>query len=78
MLLGNHHDAWVFGAVDPLSGSAALTEITRVFGLMLGKGMRSAPFCNNHIVTRSHERGLKSIFIAFEILAQLESTHNSV
>ena len=38
MLLGNHHDAWVFGAVDPLSGSAALTEITRVFGLMLNQG----------------------------------------
>ena len=41
VLLGNHHDAWVFGAVDPLSGSAALTEITRVFGLMLSKGTMS-------------------------------------
>ncbi|KAK7115718.1 N-acetylated-alpha-linked acidic dipeptidase 2-like [Littorina saxatilis] len=49
VLLGNHHDAWVFGAVDPLSGSAALTEITRVFGLMLSKGhrpRRTVVFCS--------------------------------
>lgn len=36
--MGNHHDAWVFGAVDPLSGSAALTEISRVYGELLRKG----------------------------------------
>ncbi|XP_076465735.1 glutamate carboxypeptidase 2-like isoform X2 [Babylonia areolata] len=49
VLMGNHHDAWVFGAVDPLSGSAALTEVTRVFGLMLSKGhrpRRTVIFCS--------------------------------
>ncbi|KAL3881663.1 hypothetical protein ACJMK2_028073 [Sinanodonta woodiana] len=34
VLLGNHHDAWVLGAIDPLSGTATLTEITRVMGKM--------------------------------------------
>jgi N-acetylated-alpha-linked acidic dipeptidase len=33
--MGNHHDAWTFGAMDPLSGSASITELTRIFGLML-------------------------------------------
>ncbi|KAK3585558.1 hypothetical protein CHS0354_022968 [Potamilus streckersoni] len=40
VLLGNHHDAWVFGAIDPLSGTAALTEITRVMGKMKQSGVR--------------------------------------
>ncbi|KAL3881667.1 hypothetical protein ACJMK2_028077 [Sinanodonta woodiana] len=40
VLLGNHHDAWVFGAIDPLSGTAALTEITRVMGEMIKSGIR--------------------------------------
>ncbi|XP_033739730.1 putative N-acetylated-alpha-linked acidic dipeptidase isoform X2 [Pecten maximus] len=40
IMLGNHHDSWVFGAIDPLSGSAALTEIIRVLGNMLKQGLR--------------------------------------
>ncbi|XP_061193543.1 N-acetylated-alpha-linked acidic dipeptidase 2-like isoform X2 [Saccostrea echinata] len=40
ILLGNHHDAWVFGAIDPLSGTAVLTELIRVFGEMLKSGTR--------------------------------------
>ncbi|KAL3881371.1 hypothetical protein ACJMK2_027819 [Sinanodonta woodiana] len=40
VLLGNHHDAWVFGAVDPLSGTATLTEITRVMGEMKQSDIR--------------------------------------
>ncbi|XLR00505.1 hypothetical protein S83_066703, partial [Arachis hypogaea] len=27
VILGNHRDAWAFGAVDPNSGTAALLEI---------------------------------------------------
>ncbi|XP_025076798.1 glutamate carboxypeptidase 2-like isoform X2 [Pomacea canaliculata] len=49
VLIGNHHDAWVFGAVDPLSGTASVTEITRVFGQMLKKGhrpRRTLVFCS--------------------------------
>ena len=29
VVMGNHRDAWVFGAVDPNSGTAALLEIAR-------------------------------------------------
>jgi len=32
ILLGNHHDAWVFGAVDPISGSATMLEVIRALG----------------------------------------------
>ena len=32
--MGNHRDAWVFGAVDPNSGTAGLMEIARVAGLL--------------------------------------------
>ena len=27
VILGNHRDAWTFGAVDPNSGTAALIEV---------------------------------------------------
>jgi N-acetylated-alpha-linked acidic dipeptidase len=40
VLLGNHHDAWVFGGVDPSSGTASMMEMTRVFGAMLKDGKR--------------------------------------
>ena len=29
VILGNHRDAWVFGAVDPSSGTASMLELTR-------------------------------------------------
>lgn len=32
VLLGNHRDAWTFGALDPSSGTASMIEIARVFG----------------------------------------------
>jgi Zn-dependent M28 family amino/carboxypeptidase len=32
--LGNHRDAWTFGALDPSSGTASMIEIARVFGKM--------------------------------------------
>ncbi|XP_033103991.1 putative N-acetylated-alpha-linked acidic dipeptidase [Anneissia japonica] len=32
ILLGNHRDAWTFGAIDPSSGTSALLEMTRAFG----------------------------------------------
>ncbi|MDT8068925.1 MAG: M28 family metallopeptidase [Terriglobia bacterium] len=40
IVLGNHHDAWEFGAVDPSSGTASLMELTRVLGTLLQKGIR--------------------------------------
>ncbi|KAI9282534.1 hypothetical protein BY458DRAFT_531008 [Sporodiniella umbellata] len=40
ILLGNHRDAWVYGAVDPSSGSAALLELGRNLGQLLAQGWR--------------------------------------
>ncbi|GMF65891.1 unnamed protein product [Phytophthora lilii] len=40
VVLGNHRDAWVYGAVDPSSGSATLMEIARGFGDLLESGWR--------------------------------------
>lgn len=30
VILGNHRDAWSFGAVDPNSGTAVLLEVRKV------------------------------------------------
>jgi N-acetylated-alpha-linked acidic dipeptidase len=38
VVMGNHRDAWVFGAVDPNSGSSAMLEVARGFGSLLKKG----------------------------------------
>jgi len=37
---GNHHDGWVFGAEDPLSGQVALLEEARVMGDLAKAGWR--------------------------------------
>ncbi|KAI9258809.1 hypothetical protein BDA99DRAFT_483807 [Phascolomyces articulosus] len=42
IILGNHRDAWVYGANDPSSGSACLIELARVFGELLKTGWRPA------------------------------------
>src|SRR5437763_13010815 len=38
VILGNHRDAWVFGAVDPNSGTATMLETARAFGQLLKNG----------------------------------------
>ena len=38
MLLGNHRDAWIFGAADASSGTAVLMEVAKQLGEMKGKG----------------------------------------
>ncbi|KAE8450681.1 hypothetical protein EG329_006026 [Mollisiaceae sp. DMI_Dod_QoI] len=41
IVIGNHRDAWVAGgAGDPNSGSAALNEVIRSFGVALSKGWK--------------------------------------
>ena len=40
VILGNHLDAWSYGAVDPSSGTAALLEVARAFGEALKQGHR--------------------------------------
>jgi len=37
---GNHHDGWVFGAADPLSGNVALMSEAKAMGAMLKQGWR--------------------------------------
>ena len=37
---GNHHDAWVNGAEDPISGTVALMEEARAFATLLKQGWR--------------------------------------
>lgn len=37
---GNHYDAWVNGADDPISGASALLEDARAFGQLLKQGWR--------------------------------------
>lgn len=49
VVLGNHRDAWVFGAVDPNSGSSAMLEIARGFGQLMKQGWkprRTIIFCS--------------------------------
>ena len=40
VVLGNHRDAWVFGGVDPSSGSATQLELARVLGGLAREGRR--------------------------------------
>jgi N-acetylated-alpha-linked acidic dipeptidase len=40
VVLGNHRDAWVFGGVDPSSGTASMMELTRALGQLAKEGMR--------------------------------------
>jgi N-acetylated-alpha-linked acidic dipeptidase len=40
VVLGNHRDAWVFGAVDPNSGTSAMLEVGRGFGQLLKQGWK--------------------------------------
>lgn len=40
ILRGNHHDAWVFGARDPVSGLVALLEEARAVGELVRSGWR--------------------------------------
>lgn len=40
VILGNHRDSWVYGAVDPVSGTAPLLAVGRGFGQLLKQGWR--------------------------------------
>src|SRR5437763_2356446 len=40
VIMGNHRDAWVFGAVDPNSGTATMLEAGRAFGQLLKQGWK--------------------------------------
>ncbi|CAK7241312.1 MAG: hypothetical protein STHCBS139747_002773 [Sporothrix thermara] len=40
IIIGNHRDAWTFGATDPHSGTAVMLEVARIFGDLLQRGWR--------------------------------------
>lgn len=40
VLIGNHRDSWVHGAIDASTGTAATTEIARVLGELKKSGWR--------------------------------------
>jgi N-acetylated-alpha-linked acidic dipeptidase len=49
VIVGNHRDAWVYGAVDPSSGTAAMLEAVRGVGTLLHEGWqpkRTIVFCS--------------------------------
>ncbi|XP_056023072.1 N-acetylated-alpha-linked acidic dipeptidase 2-like [Ostrea edulis] len=50
VLLGNHRDAWVFGAIDPSSGTAVMKEVSRVMGNLVQSNKwrprRTIVFCS--------------------------------
>ena len=52
--MGNHRDAWGFGAIDASGGTAAMVEIARAFGKMLKQGIIE------HVV-RQREKQSKSM-----------------
>ena len=49
VVAGNHRDAWIYGAVDPSSGTAAMLEAVHGFGALLRQGWRprrTVVFCS--------------------------------
>lgn len=40
VVMGNHRDAWTFGAVDPNSGTTAMLEAARAFGQLMKAGWK--------------------------------------
>ncbi|GAM87979.1 hypothetical protein ANO11243_060080 [Dothideomycetidae sp. 11243] len=40
VIVGNHRDAWCFGAVDPGSGSAIMMEVIHILGKLVKNGWR--------------------------------------
>ncbi|KAI5862628.1 Zn-dependent exopeptidase [Durotheca rogersii] len=40
IIIGNHRDAWSFGATDPNSGTVVMLEVARIFGDLATRGWR--------------------------------------
>lgn len=40
VIIGNHRDAWAFGASEANAGTAIMLEVARVFGALVGRGWR--------------------------------------
>lgn len=50
VILGNHFDAWVYGSIDPNSGTATLAEVARTLTATMAetnwRPARTIIFCN--------------------------------
>jgi N-acetylated-alpha-linked acidic dipeptidase len=42
VILGNHRDAWIYGGVDPSSGTATMMDLARSLGALVRDGWRPA------------------------------------
>ncbi len=40
VILGNHRDAWIYGGVDPSSGTASMMDLARSLGALVRAGVR--------------------------------------
>lgn len=47
-MIGNHRDAWVYGGLDPSSGTAVLMEVGRILGHMLKDGLWITKYFDQH------------------------------
>jgi N-acetylated-alpha-linked acidic dipeptidase len=41
-ILGNHRDAWIFGAGDPSSGTSTIHDVVKAFGVLRRQGWKPA------------------------------------
>lgn len=44
VIVGGHRDAWIFGAVDPSSGTSVIMETARLLGELRKKGQSKTNF----------------------------------
>ena len=89
VIVGNHRDAWVYGGVDPSSGTASLMELARAFGALAKRGIRprrTIVFANwdaeEFTLTSStewgeeHEKELSAHAVAYLNVDSASSGHN--
>ena len=43
-MIGNHRDAWVFGGIDPSSGTACMMEVAKALGQKFKQGRKQTFF----------------------------------
>lgn len=72
IVAGNHRDAWVYGAVDPSSGTAAMLETVHGIGVLLHRGWRP----RRTIVFASWDAEEQGLIGSTEWVEQHEQTMN--
>ena len=73
VLLGNHRDAWVFGAIDPTSGTSVMMEVSRAFGKLVSQGTSNSSrlllFYENDLLIRMRVGMANHRFVTFYRMA---------